>query len=196
MYWMGSDYDRMARLAIDIFVDYGIRSFPIDEKEICRKLGLKLVPYSAYPDEKRQLLVKKSEDAFFVPATRHTPVTIFYNDRVDSYERQRYSIFHEIKHYVNNDTDDDPYSDDMADYFARYFMAPTPYLIQMGIDDELTIISNHGMSMTAAWYALKNVRNRKAKYGTSIFEYEKPLIDLLCPDDCFSFEESDDYMIV
>ena len=183
----------MTRVQVGI---YGIKSFPIDEKDICRKMGLKLVPYSAYPDERRQLLVKKSEDAFFVPATRHTPVTIFYNDRVDSYERQRYSIFHEIKHYVNNDTDDDPYSDDMADYFARYFMAPTPYLIQMGIDDELTIISNHGMSMTAAWYALKNVRNRKAKYGTSIFEYEKPLIDLLCPDDCFSFEESDDYMIV
>ena len=68
-------------------------------------------------------------------------------------------------------------------------MAPTPYLIQMGIDDELTLISDHGMSMTAASYALKNVRHRKAKYGASIFEYEKPLIDLLCPDDCFSFKK-------
>ena len=25
MYWMGSDYDRMAKLVIDIFLDYGIK---------------------------------------------------------------------------------------------------------------------------------------------------------------------------
>ena len=38
MYWSGTDYDRMAQLVIDIYVDYNIRSLPVDEKEILRKL--------------------------------------------------------------------------------------------------------------------------------------------------------------
>ena len=48
MYWNGNDYDKMAQLVIDIYIDYNITAFPVDEKEICRKMGLKLLPYSAY----------------------------------------------------------------------------------------------------------------------------------------------------
>ncbi len=179
MYWGGNDYDKMAQLVIDIYIDYNITSFPIDEKDICRKLGLKLVPYSSYTVEDRALLMIKSSDAFFSPKTKCTPPTIFYNDMVESKERQRYSIFHEIKHYVNNDPDDSQYNDDMADYFARYIMCPVPYLIKANINDELTLISDHGVSYEAARYAIKNVRKRRERYGDKIFEYEQPLIELL-----------------
>ena len=182
MYRNGNDYERMARLVIDIYIDYNITSFPVDEKELCIKLGLKLVPYSAYPEKTQKLLRKRSPDAFYSPATHDTPPTIFYNDRVESYERQRYSIFHEVKHYVNNDTEESVFNDDMADYFARYIMCPIPYLIKADINDELTLISDHGVSSEAAGYAIKNVRNRRATYGDKIFDYEQPLIDLLFPD--------------
>lgn len=60
MYRNGNDYERMARLVIDIYIDYNITSFPVDEKELCRKLGLKLVPYSAYPEKTQKLLRKRS----------------------------------------------------------------------------------------------------------------------------------------
>ena len=179
MYRSSNDYDKMAQLVIDIFIDYNISGFPIDEKEICRKLGLKLVPYSAYSEQDQILLKKRSPDAFFFYASQYTPPTIFYNDKVESYERQRYSIFHEVKHYVNNDSDDCEYNDEMADYFARYIMCPIPYLIKANINDALTLISDHRVSAEAAGYAIKNVRNRKAKYGDRIFDYEQPLIDLL-----------------
>ena len=33
MYWNGNDYDKMAQLVIDIYVDYNIRSFPVDKKK-------------------------------------------------------------------------------------------------------------------------------------------------------------------
>ena len=178
MYWSGTDYDRMAQLVIDIYVDYNIRSFPVDEKEICRKLGLKLIPYSEYPEEQEALLRKRSMDAFFAPATRTTPPTVFYNDKVESRGRLRYNICHEVKHFVNGDKDDGEYNDNMADYFARYFMCPIPYLIEYGIDDELTLISDHLISQEAARNTIKNVRNRKAVYGDKIFDYEKPLVDL------------------
>ena len=46
MYWSGNDYDKTAQLVNGIFVDYNIRRFPVDEKAVCRNLGLKLIPYS------------------------------------------------------------------------------------------------------------------------------------------------------
>ena len=178
MYWSGNDYDKTAQLVIGIFVDYNIRRFPVDEKAICRNLGLKLIPYSEYSEEQQVLLRKRSPDAFFAPATKKTPPTIFYNDKVESYGRLRYNIFHEVKHFVNGDKDDGEYNDNMADYFARYFMCPIPYLIEYGIDDELTIMSDHLVSLQAAQNTLKNVRNRRAAYGDKIFDYEKPLVEL------------------
>ena len=178
MYWSGNDYDKTAQLVIGIFADYNIRRFPVDEKAICRNLGLKLIPYSEYSEEQQVLLRKRSPDAFFAPATKKTPPTVFYNDKVESYGRLRYNIFHEVKHFVNGDKDDGEYNDNMADYFARYFMCPIPYLIEYGIDDELTIMSDHLVSLQAAQNTLKNVRNRRAAYGDKIFDYEKPLVEL------------------
>ena len=182
MYWNGNDYDKMAQLVIDIYIDYNITAFPVDEKEICRKMGLKLLPYSAYTEKEQELLRKRSEDGFFSPATQITPNAIYYVDSITSHGKIRYTIFHEVKHFANGDEDDKQYNDNMADYFARYFMAPIPYLIKMGIDDELTLISDHGISAEAAMYAIRNVRRRKTRYGDKIFDYEKPLIELLCPD--------------
>ena len=83
---------------------------------------------------------------------------------------------------MNNDTEDSEFDDNMADYFARYIMCPIPYLIKANINDELTLISDHGVSCEAAGYAINNVRNRRAKYGDKIFDHEQPLIDLLFPD--------------
>lgn len=182
MYWNGNDYDKMAQLVIDIYIDYNITAFPVDEKEICRKMGLKLLPYSAYTEKEQELLRKRSEDGFFSPATQIAPNAIYYDDSITSHGKIRYTIFHEVKHFANGDEDDKQYNDNMADYFARYFMAPIPYLIKMGIDDELTLISDHGISAEAAMYAIRNARRRKARYGDKIFDYEKPLIELLCPD--------------
>lgn len=46
--------------------------------------------------------------------------TIYYNDSFESEGSQRFTIFHELKHYVFEDKDDE--DDDLADFFARYFM--------------------------------------------------------------------------
>ena len=42
MYWNGNDYDKTAQLVIDIYMDYNITSFPVDEKEICKKNGAEI----------------------------------------------------------------------------------------------------------------------------------------------------------
>lgn len=76
MYWDSSDYEAMSKKVIDIYLDYEIRTFPVDEIEICKKLGVKLLPYSEFPDFVKAV----SEDAFYVSPTTKNPPIIFYND--------------------------------------------------------------------------------------------------------------------
>ena len=71
MYRRGKTYDEIAGVVIDIYIDYGIKSFPVDPKEVCRKLGVALVAYSEYDDEQRMLLEKKSKDGWTLH-TEHT----------------------------------------------------------------------------------------------------------------------------
>lgn len=146
MYWKSEDYKQMAKLAIEIYLDYEITSFPIDEKELCQKMGILLLPYTEFPKEISDI----SNDAFLLPATKsHSPM-ILYNNKIDSYGRQRFSIFHDIKHYVNGDTNEcNQYDEDMADYFSRYMMCPIPILIKREINDIVTIISDYNVSYDA-----------------------------------------------
>ena len=176
MYWKSEDYEQMAKLAIEIYLDYGITTFPIDEKEICRKMGILLLPYSEFPKEISDI----SNDALLISATKsHSPM-ILYNNKIDSYGRQRFSVFHEIKHYANGDTEEsNKYNEDMADYFSRYMMCPIPILIKREIRDVVTIMSDYNVSYDAAKNVLSNLNNRRKFYGNKIFDYEKPLIELI-----------------
>ena len=76
----GTEYDRLDKLAIEIYLDYGFNSFPLDVKDVCRRMGLSLVPYSEYTGEERELLHKESQYDFFAPRTKESAPTIFYND--------------------------------------------------------------------------------------------------------------------
>ena len=179
MYRSGHKYDDMAELVGQLYVDYNIRVFPIDEKDVCRRLGVRLVPYGEYPEGKRELLKKKSLSGFYVPPTADTPPMIFYNENigeVGSAGNMRRNIFHEVLHYLREDTDENPEDDDLADYFGKYFLAPISYLIAMRIENPNQIMSEFGVDYEMASFITKNIRNRKRRYKNSIFEYEKPLL--------------------
>jgi len=185
MLWGKSDYERMTKLVHDIYFDYGLRSFPVDEREVCRKLGVKLIPYSEFDGEYSTLLKQKSADAFYIPATTLNPPMILYNDDILSKGRVRFSIFHEIKHYVNHDVEETPYNEDMADFFARYFMCPIPYLVRKNYADVFAIMSDFSVSMEVASNVASNIKNRVRCYGGRIFENEKPFLKYLMEDDYY-----------
>lgn len=179
MYRSGQRYDEMDELIYSIFIDYGISSFPIDEKDLCRKMGVALVPYSAFSLEANALLQKKSKHAFFVKQSQPFPPTIYYNDRYESEGAIRLSILHEIKHYVCEDSDDE--EDDLADYFGRHMMCPTAYLQFKGINTPNEIVAFCGASFEAACNASANIERRKEKLGFGLREYEKMFIEQIDP---------------
>ncbi len=188
MYRHGKYYDDIAKLVGDIYIDYDIKDFPIDVKAVCNKLGIVLVPYSEYNNEEKGLLLKKSASGFYVPPTGESPPMVFYNNDISvvgSYGNMRRNILHEVFHYINGDTSEIPDNDDLADYFGKYFLAPISYLIAMEIENPNEIIGKFEVDSTMAGFIIKNINNRKKKYGNKIFDYEKPLLqhifgDLYC----------------
>lgn len=181
-------YDELDKTIIDIYVDYGFNCFPLNEEHVCNKLGLRLMPYSAFSDEEMSILKKKSFFGFYPPESANHHPTIFYNDTADikSEGCKRQTIFHEIKHYVYDEYVDNPDEDDLAEHFGRYFMCPTPYLIIKDIVNPQDIVDIFNVSYSVATNVSKSVSNRKRNYGERIFDYEKPLIKLLDPDYYYS----------
>ncbi len=177
MYREGFVYDEICKTVIDVYIDYDIRKFPVDEKEVCRKLGVALIPYSAFTSSDRKVLMKKSNLGFFVKATSTTSPMIFYNDVNKTEGEIRFTIFHELKHYVFEDLDDS--EDDLADYFSRYFMCPIPYMLLKKIDSASAIMAYCNISYAAAQNAQKNLVKRRNRTGYTIWDYEKRLINHL-----------------
>lgn len=169
------EYEELDKLAIAIYLDYQLNRFPIDVMALSRNMGIQLIPYSAY-EEDMELLKKKSRDGFYCP--RANKPMILYNDRDFSERRIRVTIGHEIKHYVCEDTEDNPEKDPLATHFGRYLLCPTPILIYLGIDDVYTIMEMFDIGYEASGYALRAAENRRLRYKDRIFEYEKPLIEL------------------
>lgn len=179
MYRKGEVYNEIKSIIIDIYIDYNVRKFPVDEKKLCRKMGVALIPYSAFDKEGRKLLNKKSSKGFFVKESNSSPPTIYYNDRFESEGEIRFTIFHELKHFVFEDDDDS--QDDLADFFARYIMCPVPYLLLKNIVTTEEVMSYCNTTFTTAEHAVSNIINRKNKYGYKVFDYEVRLIEHLDP---------------
>ena len=185
MRWPNSDYEKMAKLSIDIYLDYNINHFPVDAYVVANKMGFKISYYSDYTEEKRNAFLKFSEDGTNLPLSNdpmHTK-NIIINDKIDSHARKHATIFHEIKHIVNHDQDESPYNESMADFFARYMRCPTPYLVYKNINSSMIIQLTFGVSTQMAEIALNNVQQRIKKYGHGIFDYELPLLKQLLGDD-------------
>lgn len=189
MYRSGIEYDKLDKLIYSIYVDYNIQSFPIDEKYLCRKMKIALVPYSAFSEAAEKLLQKKSNHSFFVKESKENPPTIYYNDTFESEGAIRLSVFHEIGHYICEDEDDS--KDDLADYFARHFMCPTAYLMLKGIESPNEIVAFCGVSFQAACNASANIANRKKKLGNKLLSYEKEFIKNIDPITFWFYELTD-----
>jgi len=184
MYRDKNFYKKYSRLVIDIYLDYGIHSFPIDEKQLCSKMGIKLVPYSILSGEELLLAHKKSKNGFYAPPTYESSAMIYYNDNLEEMicsGRIRYTIFHEIKHYANGDIENNEEIEDSAQYFAKYMMCPMPYLLvnQKKYKSIDSIINGFGVSVEVAEYLMSSLRNRIDKYGMQLFEDEIDLLECI-----------------
>ena len=180
MYRSGEEYNTIERKVADIYCDYEFRGFPVDEKEVCSRMGVRLQKIPLEIRRTNKFVSNRLCGGFFVKSTAKTPPTIFYEVWfTTTRQEQRFAIFHELKHFVFEDKNDD--KDDLAEHFSRCFMCPPSYFLLKGITAPEELADFCDMTFSAAKNASQQIKNRLDKYGTKLYSYEVDLIRLLEP---------------
>jgi len=159
-----SRYEEIKRVVVKMFADYGVSCVPISGFEIAKKMGVKVIPYSAYPERVQQLMCKKSLDGFSAEK-EEGEWYIFYNDDDEhDYGRINNTIMHEIGHIVLDHSEDSELAEKEVRFFAKYALAPPALIHKLKLDNAQDIADIFEISYEAAGYAL-NYYNKWLNYG-------------------------------
>ena len=58
-------YEAIKQIVVRLFEDYNVCSTPISGFEIANRMGISVIPYSAFPPSKRNLFMQHSEEHAF-----------------------------------------------------------------------------------------------------------------------------------
>ncbi len=178
-------YDKMTRLALDVLSDYGFFRFPLDVFALAKKIGMRLIPYSALTFEQYMTLYHEYDMklgfTISCPEKGYIIYDTYYND-VDLREpTQRFTIAHEIKHVVAGDllkrdlTEND---EALADFFAKSLLAPQAIIVQEGLGSPEEYVKRFRISQQSAEYCYSATENRKSAFGeTFLFDYEREFLE-------------------
>ena len=169
-------YEEIKRIVVDMFVEHGISCVPISAFEIAYKMGITVIPYSAFPPNKRLLLLKKSMDGFSVELVTGE-WRIYYNDGIENYGRVNNTIMHEIGHIVLDHSEESELAEAEVRFFAKYALVPPPLVRKLGISNYVQIMAAFDVSFEAAKNAL-NYYNKWMAYGGEHYsDYEVALLN-------------------
>ena len=169
------------KIVAKMFRDYGVSCAPINGFEIAHKMGVKIIPYSSFPSQKRILLLKKSEDGFSEERTDEQWY-IYYNDAKD-YGRVNHTIMHEIGHIILDHTEDSELAEKEVKFFAKYALAPPVLIHKLKLTNARDIANIFEISCEAAVYAYSyykkwlKINKIKGKYT----DYELQILTLFSP---------------
>ena len=179
-YWKLTDeeYEYIKGEVCHIFVKYKVKCVPVSGFEIATKMKITLIAYSGLPEKKRNLALSVSEDGFFIEKDGRE--YIFYNDIARSYERQNWTILHEIGHIVLDHTGHSEHEEDEANFFAKYAIAPPVLIHKIGADSAYEIYMAFDISMTAAEFAYDYYLTWKRRYDRikRLTSYEEGILSL------------------
>lgn len=139
-----------------VLIECNVTYLPVDLVGVCRKLGIILSSYKQQPFD-----TPINADGFCCRlGDKHY---IFYNHKVTSMPRKRFTVAHEIGHIVLSHLSDtvvtrlgdaEPHQDNPLEYeanvFASRLLSPSCVLHELGISDARTIAKICGLSRQAA----------------------------------------------
>ena len=179
-YWKLTDeeYEYIKGEVSHVFVKYKVKCIPVSGFEIATKMKITLIAYSGLSEKKLQYALLVSEDGFFLEKDGRE--YIFYNDIDRSYERQNWTILHEIGHIVLDHTGHSEHEEDEANFFAKYAIAPPILVHKIGATSAYEIYMAFDISMTAAEYAYEYYLIWKRRYDRikRLTPYEEGILSL------------------
>ena len=137
---------RLLSYVLTVYKECNITTFPIDCFSILRHYGFKVLSYSELKEINFELYTicqSCTEDAFTYEKI------IAYNEKNTS-ERIRFSLMHELGHYIMDLPSTDKSFEDLADYFASNILVPRATIWHMRSDSGRGICRTYGVSCMAA----------------------------------------------
>ncbi len=182
MKYLPDDYEAIDKIALQVRMDYGCSDERLDVLLLAKKIGIVVTPYSKLTKEQMKFIKSKEplRDGFTIRAQgrekfkTHT----FYNDGISTY-RQRFTITHEIKHVIFQETDPNEKQEDTANHFARQLLAPTCLVINYLDGTSYEVASAFDISIEAADYALNSARKRMKSNFKHLNALEKDYVDFV-----------------
>ena len=176
------EYEFIKGEVVHVFQKYQIHCVPVCGFEIAVKMGIKIVPYSTLSVQKREEALSESGDGFVVE-DNDGQESIYYNDIERSYERQNWTILHEIGHIVLDHTGVGANKDkeeDEANFFAKYAIAPPVYVYRIGAKCVEDIYEAFDVTYEEAVYAFEYYKTWVDGYFIvgRLKYYEKVLWDM------------------
>lgn len=170
------EYEFIKGEVCHIFKKYKVKCIPVSGFEIASKMKITLVAYSGLSERKRKKAIEVSDDGFFLEEDGHE--YIFYNDNDRSYERQNWTILHEIGHIVLDHTGHSEHEEDEANFFAKYAIAPPVLIHKIGAESPYDIYETFDISLEAAFYAYDYYLTWKRRYDriNHLAEYEEEIL--------------------
>lgn len=149
-------YEELKSKVADLFETINLCSLPINAFEIAAKLNFHTVPYKAWPDRAEKLAKKQKDGVSFLCDDGET--YILYND-TKTFERQNWTIMHEIAHRVLGHKEESIVAEREAEFFAKYALIPPPLVNMLGLKSPDEIQKYFIASREAALYGLTIIRN-------------------------------------
>lgn len=169
-------YEEIKRIIVNMFVKYNVSCVPVSGFELATKMGIKVIPYSAIPESKRPLLLKKSEDGFCVEKNIGEWY-IYYNDAKD-YGRVNNTIMHEIGHIVLDHSEDSELAEKEVIFFAKFALAPPVLVHKFKLASAEEIANIFEISYEAACYAYSYYKKWLRYGGSEYTDYEEVILRL------------------
>lgn len=150
---------------------------PVSGFEIASKMGVTMIPYTSFNNNRLNVAIETSNDGFFVELNGEE--YILYNNEL-SYERQNWTILHEIGHIVLDHQVRSEKEEYEADFFAKFAIAPPVLIHELQLNSVDEVYKYFNISHEAAVYAFDyyckwlRVHGIKQRYQ----DYEEKLLSL------------------
>lgn len=168
--------EQIKESVVKMYEQFDINCVPISAFEVATKMGIKVIPYSAYSERIQALMLKESEDGFNVER-ENGEFYIFYNDE-KNYGRTNNTIMHEIGHIVLEHSQDSELAEKEVKFFAKYALAPPVLIHKFELKDPYSISETFDISFEAACYALTYYNKWLAYGGKNYTSYELKILNL------------------
>lgn len=162
---------------VNLLEDYlGEVVYPLDIDALIEKMGIIVTPYPEHDAYKRQCALSASKDAFSLCSPSYEYAEIMFNPNAYSKTRSSFSKGHEVGHiYLEHLDLNDPLSENEADYFSGYLLAPHPLIAKYRLEDK--IAQSFCVGDWCADVSLNQLNDRK-RHGGPLKEHEQRLLSI------------------